>query len=134
MIPPITIIAVDKSSDVGYATAVATLQTAIWAGQQHSPDAYFDCFAPEIKVEFQNARAKEAERAKCDNKSQGCSCSSEREQLRFFRVFAQHIVSDHEVELEYELEEAGGLSRRCKQPFRKIGETWKISGPPQEVR
>jgi hypothetical protein len=128
------IIAIDELSHAGYATAVATLQTAIWAGQQQSPDAYFDCFAPEIKVEFQNARAKEAERAKCDNKSQGCSCGSEREQLRGIRVFAQHIVSDHEVELEYELEVAGGANTRCRQPFRMIGNAWKISGPPQEVR
>ena len=132
MIPPIII---DGSSHGGDATAVATLQTALWAGQRDLVDEYFDCFTPEIKEEFQNARAKEVERAKSGTTSPRCSGDSTCEQLSGVLVCAQNVVSDSEVELEYEFLFAGrGVGRKCRQPFRKVGEDWKISGPPQEVR
>ena len=128
MNPPITIA---KLSYGGYATAVAALQTALWAGQRGSADDYFDCFTPEIKEQFQNARA---ERAKSGTASPQCSCGSAGGQRWGARVYAQHAVSDNEVELEYELYAASGENHRCRQPFRRVGAAWKISGPPQEVR
>jgi hypothetical protein len=131
MNPPITIA---KLSYGGYATAVATLRTALWAGQRDSADDYFDCFTAEIKEQFRNARAKEAERTKSGTTPPRCSCGSPGEQRWGARVYAQRMVSDNEVELEYELYAASGENHRCRQPFRRIGEAWKISGPPQELR
>jgi hypothetical protein len=131
MNPPITIV---ELSYEGFATAVATLRTALWAGQRDSVDDYFDCFTPEIKEQFQNACAKEAERAKSNITPPRCSCGSPSEQLKGARVYAQHVVSENEVELDYELYLASGASRRCRQPFRRIGEAWKISGPPEQAR
>ena len=127
-------ITTDELSHAGYATAVATLQSAVWAGLQDAPDAYFDCFTPELKEEFQRALAREAEPARCGAASPGCSCSSGRAQIRGLRIYAEHVLSDTEVDLEYELDIVGGESRRCRQPLRRLGEGWKISGPPQEVR
>ena len=123
----------DELRHAGYATPIATLQTAMWTGLRDSADAYFDCFTPEIKKDFQNARASEAEQARCGTTAPGCSCGSGCEQIRGLRVYAQHFASDTEVELEYELDVAGDASRTWRQPLRKIGEAWKISGPPQEV-
>lgn len=127
-------ITIDEVGHAGYAVPLATLRTAIWTGLQGSADAYFDCFTPELKEAFQKARASAAERARCGTTSPGCSCGSGREQLRCTRVYVQHVVSDNENELEYELETSDGANRRCKQPFRRVGEAWKISGPPQEIR
>jgi len=113
----------------GYATPLVTLQTALWTGLQDCPDAYFDCFTPEIKEQFQDARARAAEKARCGPTSPDSSC----EHLQRVRVYAEHVVSDNEIQLEYELDMGSGAGTRCRQPFRRVGETWKISGPPQEV-
>lgn len=117
----------------GYATPLATLQTALWTGLQECPDTYFDCFTPEIKEQFQDARAKAAEQARCGSASPECSCNPGCEQLQRVRVYAQHVISDNEVQLEYALDIGSGAGTRCKQRFRRLGEAWKISGPPQEV-
>jgi hypothetical protein len=124
---------IDEVRHAGYATAVATLQTAMWSGLQESPDAYFDCFTPEIKEEFRNALVKKTEQAKCGSTSPACSCDSGCEQIRGIRVYSEHIISDNEVELEYELDLGGGKGRRCRQPFRRVAGAWKISGPPQGI-
>src|SRR5262245_33035287 len=100
MNPSITIA---ELSYEGFATAVATLRTALWAGQRDSVDEYFDCFTPEIKEQFQNACAKEAERATSSTRSPRGSCGSPSEQLKGARVYGQYAVSDKEVELDYEL-------------------------------
>jgi hypothetical protein len=105
----------------------------VWTGLQEAPDAYFDCFAPEIKEVFQAARAGEAAKAGCGISTPQCSCGSEREKIHTLRVFDQKPISDNENQLEYKLDVAGGESPRLKQPFRRIGDAWKISGPPQEV-
>jgi hypothetical protein len=126
-------ITTDELRYAGYDTPVATLQTVMWTGLQESLDAFFDCFTPEVQEEFQSVRTREAEQAKCDTTSTGCLFASGREQLRGLRVYAQHVLSDTEVELEYELDVVGVASHRCRQPFRKLGEAWRVSGPPREV-
>ncbi|MBI4328054.1 MAG: hypothetical protein HY674_22715 [Chloroflexi bacterium] len=131
---PILTITTDKLKCEGYATPLATLQTAAWTGLKDDADAYLDCFAPEMQEEFQKARARQTEKAKSSIASQACRCRESSGRLHGIRVWAQHAVSGDEVKLEYELLIIGEERRICMQPFRRVGDVWKISGPPQEAR
>ncbi len=117
--------------NAGYATPIATLQTAVWTGLGQSADAYFDCFTAEIKDGFRTARAARAANAVYGTAARRClSCEAP---VRGLRVYAQHFASDTEAEVEYELDVGSDESRRLRQPLRKIDEAWKISGPPRDV-
>jgi hypothetical protein len=130
---PILTISPGEVTAEGYATPVATLKTALWTGLQDDANAYFECFTPEIRAEFQRANVNKPSEPGCAT-GQGaiCSCQSN-DTISGVRVWAEQTISAEEIRLDYQVMFSGLAGPRCRQPFRKVGDDWKISGPPEEI-
>ena len=115
----------------GYATPVATLKTAVWTGLRGDANAYFECFTPELREEFRRASANNLSQQSCAIEQGYCSPSSDT--ISGLRIYAEHAISATESRLDYEIMFSGSKGHRSMQPFTKIGDDWKISGPPEQI-
>jgi hypothetical protein len=132
---PILTISTEEVIAEGYATPVATLKTAMWTGLHDDANGYSECFTPEVRADaLQRARANPGSEPGCAAGQGANCCSRSSGSISGVRIWAEQMISAEEARLDYEIMFAGSAALRYRQPLRKVGHDWKISGPPVQIR
>ena len=112
----------DSWKDVGLATPEATAQTAAWAAREGNLKRALDIFEPALRQQMEILIQNDS--------TAGSNMVAGWAQVQMIRIIETRHTSPDEAVL---LTQFDALPV-TKQPFKRFGNEWKVSGEPEEVR
>jgi RNA polymerase sigma factor (sigma-70 family) len=110
----------------GYGSPEATLETGLWGGRIGDQRYFLNGFVDDIRQPMLSQITESGEALVTGVEHESIRAASAIE------VISKQLIGENEVEVEYVIYGWNG-DKPFRQPFKKVGSEWKISGEPREA-